>query len=331
MHPRGVRFRWICLIGSASLSVASCDASPPLDRPPVEALASGGEAGASVPVSPVVAADRTTEHHGPRVHLMLALRNGAHYRATTVGMTTFALVGKPMGFAREEELRIFDCERQGAQRNCVLEHRFRNFDAELPLGKALKIGEAKVAPLVSSHRINAQGERLGTTKVSAPEGLSTGAEAMALRGTHRMFCLSFPDQPVAVGETWPSSCRLYVGGQVQQRTVTWRLQALEDDPEVGQKAVLTMSGDVSTADPKIPGKRRGGSIAGKLYFLVDKGEPFSLRQKIHLQSPAGNGLNTEMDLHTQFVEIVPAESASSQPVVGVAEPAPQSSFAAPKN
>jgi hypothetical protein len=259
--------------------------SPMPDGDPAKAGSTGGDA------------------TGPKTVLSLALVEGTKYRVTTIGMTTFPMLPKPSGFAREEDIELSECSGEGAQRRCTLTNRTRNFDAEPPLGKPIKKGEAEIADLVTSHVIEATGHRVGETKVDGPAKQRKLEQAKILAQSHRLHCLSLPNQPLAVGEGWSSTCQTRIGGQLQEHKVQWKLAKLEEDADLGLKAELHFAGEVTTADPMDPQKQRKGGIAGALYFLASHGEPHMLRQRISLVSPSGEGQRTVIDMRVQFAKV----------------------------
>ncbi len=163
-----------------------------------------------------------------RVELRLALADAARYRVTTIGMLKLPLFDKPVGFAREEDLRLADCSGEGRERSCLITHAYRNFEAEPPTGDALEKDEAMVAKLETSHRIDATGLRGSETAIS---GKVENPAGEALAQIHRFYCIRLPNEAVGVGATWRDTCRNRLGGAVVTRELVWRVAKLEDTAE----------------------------------------------------------------------------------------------------
>jgi hypothetical protein len=232
-----------------------------------------------------------------RVELRLALADEARYRITTIGMLKLPLFDKPVGFAREEDLRLGDCSGEGRERSCLITHTYRNFEAEPPTGEALEKDEAFVAKLETSHRIDSTGLRISETAIS---GTVDNPAGQALTQVHRLYCIRLPDEPVGIGATWRDTCRNRLGGAVITRELVWRLAKLEKTEE-GTRAELEYAGRVRRIDPG--GELRVGEVKGALYFWVDAGEPHLLRERVAFILDAERGMSTGTDLRYQFAKL----------------------------
>jgi hypothetical protein len=232
-----------------------------------------------------------------RVLLRLALPEGAHYRVTTIGMLKLPLIEKPTGFAREEDVELGDCKGEGGERNCLLTHRYRNYEAEPPTGAGLEADERSVASLVTSHRLDASGLRMTDTAV---QGETSPGLAAQLAEVHRLYCIRFPAEPVGVGATWRDVCRVREGGSLVTRELTWRLAKLVQG-EDGQRAELAYAGRARRLDAK--GKLVDGEVKGTLYLWVDAGEPHLMLEGVAFVLDAANKLSTRTDLRFQFAKV----------------------------
>lgn len=232
-----------------------------------------------------------------RVELRLALADGARYQVMTIGMLKLPLFDKPVGFAREEQLRLADCQGEQGSRSCLVTHSYRNFEAEPPTGDTLEKDEAAVAELETSHRLDASGLRSSETAIKG--SIETPA-AKSLTQVHRFYCLRLPSEPVGVGATWRDVCRTRLGGQIVTREVVWRLTKLEDSDE-GTRAELEYAGRVRRVDED--STVRTGEVKGMLYFWVDAGEPHLLRERVVFTLDENNGLGTATDLRYQFAKL----------------------------
>jgi hypothetical protein len=232
-----------------------------------------------------------------RVELRLALADEARYRITTIGMLKLPLFDKPVGFAREEDLRLADCTGEGSSRTCLVTHAYRNFEAEPPTGETLEKDEALVAKLETSHRIDASGLRQTETAISGP---AEGPAASALSQIHRLYCLRLPSEAVGVGATWRDTCRTRLGGQIVTREVVWRLAKIESSDE-GTRAEIEYAGRVRRVDPKTG--VQSGEVKGTLLFFVDAGEPHLLRERVGFVIDPKNGLGTSTDLRYSFAKL----------------------------
>lgn len=232
-----------------------------------------------------------------RVELRLALVDGARYRTTTLGMLKLPLFERPVGFAREEELRLADCVGEAAGRSCLLTHSYRNFEAEPPTGDALEKDEALVAKLETAHRIDASGLRITETAI---HGEPENPAGEALTQVHRMHCLRLPSESVGVGATWRDVCRTRLGGSIVTRELVWRLAKLEDS-DAGTRAELEYAGRVRRVD----GDKglRTGEVKGTLLFWVDAGEPHLMRERVSFVIDADKGISTGTDLRYQFAKV----------------------------
>lgn len=233
-----------------------------------------------------------------RVELRLALVDGARYRTTTLGMLKLPLFEGPIGFAREEELRLGDCVGEAAGRSCLLSHSYRDFEAEPPTGEALEKDEALVAKFETAHRIDASGLRITETAIN--NGTPETPAAEALTQVHRLHCLRFPSEPVGVGATWRDVCRTRLGGAVITRELVWRLAKLEQS-EDGARAELEYAGRVRRVD----GDKglRNGEVQGTLLFWVDAGEPHLIRERVTFVIDAERGISTGTDLRYSFAKL----------------------------
>ncbi len=232
-----------------------------------------------------------------RVELRLALADDTRYRITTIGMLELPLFDKPVGFAREEDLRLGDCKGEGFERSCLLTHGYRNFEAEPPTGEALEADEQMVAKLETSHRINATGLRSSETAI---EGTVENPAGQALAQVHRLYCIRLPNEPVGVGATWRDTCRSRLGGNIVTRELVWRVAKIENTDE-GTRAELEYAGRVRRVDPGAG--VRTGEVKGVLYFWVDAGEPHVLRERVVFILDAERGLSTGTDLRYQFAKL----------------------------
>lgn len=232
-----------------------------------------------------------------RVELRLALDETSRYRITTIGMLKLPLFDKAVGFAREEDLRLADCEGEGAERSCLLTHTYRNFEAEPPTGDTLAQDELLVAKLETSHRIDASGLRASETAI---KGAAETPNAKALAQIHRFYCIRLPNEAVGLGATWRDVCRNREGGSVVTRELVWRLGKLETSDQ-GTRAELEYAGRVRRVDPK--GEVQRGEIKGSLFFWVDAGEPHLIRERVVFVLDAERGMSTATDLRFQFTKL----------------------------
>ncbi|HLT40494.1 MAG TPA: hypothetical protein VK034_29650 [Enhygromyxa sp.] len=232
-----------------------------------------------------------------RVELRLGLVDGARYRITTIGMLKLPLFERPVGFAREEDLRLGDCLGEGLGRSCLVSHSYRNFEAEPPAGEPLEQDEAAVAELETAHRIDASGLRISETAI---HGTVASPAQQALSQVHRFYCVRLPSEAVGVGATWRDTCRTRIGGQIITRELVWRLAKLESTEE-GTRAELEYAGRVRRIDPE--GGVRTGEVKGGLLFWVDAGEPHLMRERVAFVLDAQRGLNTTTDLRYQFTKL----------------------------
>jgi hypothetical protein len=263
-------------------------------------IGSGGPVDANgVPIPPKAGAATllTPGADEGRVLLRLALAEGAHYRVTTIGMLQLPVVTKPTGFAREEDIELGDCKGEGAQRSCLLTHRYRDYEAEPPTGAGLEADEQQVAPLVTSHRIDASGLRLTDTAVQGETSPNVAAQLAEL---HRFYCIRLPAEPVGVGATWRDVCRAREGGSLVTRELTWRLAKLEQTEE-GRRAELEYAGRAHRLDLK--GKLVEGELNGRLYLWVDAGEPHLMIEQLEFVIDAAKRLSTGTDLRFQFAKL----------------------------
>jgi hypothetical protein len=232
-----------------------------------------------------------------RVLLRLALGEGTHYRVTTIGMLKLPLIEKSTGFARDEDIELGDCKGEGAQRTCLLTHRYRGYEAEPPTGAGLEADEHQVAAVATSHRLDASGLRLTDTAV---QGETSPTLAAQLSELHRLYCIRLPAEPVGVGATWRDVCRMREGGSLVTREVTWRLAKLEQ-AEDGHRAQLEYAGRAWRLDMK--GKLVEGEIKGALYMWVDAGEPHLMLERLVFVLDAAKGVSTGTDLRFQFAKL----------------------------
>jgi hypothetical protein len=232
-----------------------------------------------------------------RVELRLALADSARYRVTTIGMLKLPLFDKPVGFAREEDVRVGDCQGEGASRSCLITHNYRNFEAEPPTGETLEADEKVVAKLETSHRIDASGLRISETAIN---GTVENPAGQVLTQVHRFYCLRLPSEAVGVGATWRDVCRTRLGGQIITRELVWRLAKLEKTEE-GTRAELEYAGRVRRVDAEAG--VRTGEVKGALFFWVDAGEPHLLRERVVFTLDAERGLSTGTDLRYQFAKL----------------------------
>ena len=265
------------------------------DIPPSELPLDGD--GLPIPALEGAATLLTPGAEDRRVELRFALADEARYRITTIGMLKLPLFDKPVGFAREEDLRLGDCQGEAAGRSCLLTHSYRNFEAEPPAGQPLEADEAVVSEFETSHRIDSSGLRLSETAI---KGTGNSPAVQVLAQVHRFYCLRLPSEPVGVGATWRDVCRMRLGGQIVTREVVWRLAKLEDSDE-GTRAEIEFAGRVRRVDAE--SGVRSGEIKGALLFWVDAGEPHLLRERVVFNLDAERGLNTATDLRYQFAKL----------------------------
>lgn len=255
--------------------------------------------GDGLPIPPLAGAAEliTKGAEDKRVELRLALPDETRYRVTTIGMLKLPLFDKPVGFAREEDVRVADCQGEGLGRSCLITHNYRNFEAEPPTGEALEKDEVIVSELETSHRIDASGLRSSETAIN---GKVENPAQEVLRQVHRFYCLRLPSEAVGVGATWRDVCRTRLGGQIITRELVWKLAKLEETEE-GTRAELEYAGRVRRMDPGIG--VRSGEVKGALYFWVDAGEPHLLRERVVFMLDPDRGLNTATDLRYQFAKL----------------------------
>lgn len=255
--------------------------------------------GDGLPIPPLSGAAEliTKGAEDKRVELRLALPDETRYRITTIGMLKLPLFDKPVGFAREEDVRVGDCQGEGVGRSCLITHSYRNFEAEPPTGDALEKDEVIVAELETSHRIDASGLRISETAIN---GKVENPAQQALTQVHRFYCLRLPSEAVGVGATWRDVCRTRLGGQIITRELVWKLAKLEETEE-GTRAELEYAGRVRRMDPDAG--LRSGEVKGALYFWVDAGEPHLLRERVVFTLDAERGLSTGTDLRYQFAKL----------------------------
>ena len=278
---------------AGSPSVGSGGATPPAEA--------GGEGwavdGKGVPIPPTEGSARliSAGAEDDRVRLRLQLDEGATYRTTTIGMLKLPLVERATGFAREEQLSLSDCRGEEAARDCLLTHRYRNYEAEPPAGKGLEIDERAVSEIVTAHRLDSSGLRASKTSV---QGEASPAINEQLAAVHRLYCLRLPSESVGVGATWRDVCRTRLGGQLVTRELTWRLAKLDRSDESSARAELEYAGRVRRVDDS--GKLINGEVKGVVYFWVDAGQPHLLRERVGFVLNPVNGLGTTTDLRVQF-------------------------------
>jgi hypothetical protein len=274
------------------------DPKPSGDMPdiPPSALPQDGD---GLPIPPLSGAAEliTPGAEDKRVELRLALTDDARYRITTIGMLKLPLFDKPVGFAREEDLRVGDCQGEGASRSCLLTHSYRNFEAEPPTGETLEKDEVIVAELETSHRIDTSGLRISETAIN---GKVENPAQQVLSQVHRFYCVRLPSEPVGVGATWRDVCRTRLGGQIITRELVWKLAKLEETEE-GTRAELEFAGRVRRVDHGVG--VRSGEVKGALLFWVDAGEPHLLRERVVFTLDAERGLSTGTDLRYQFAKL----------------------------
>ncbi|HWB79863.1 MAG TPA: hypothetical protein VG755_33090 [Nannocystaceae bacterium] len=238
------------------------------------------------------------------VELALALDPEATLRILTVGRVELPLVDRPTAFAREEDLAFDGCSGDGFARTCTVHHRYGRFEAEPPAGKILETDAHRFDGVTSHHTIDATGARIGTTTVEGPLGPPPFADTelgQALVDVHRFACLRFPAEKVAVGAKWNDECRFVLGGVVVKQNVAWELSALDADPSSGQRAELTMVGELVAPHPA--GERRG-TIRGHLYWFVEHKAPHILRLETKLPLDPAKPPVTKTILNLQFARVL---------------------------
>jgi hypothetical protein len=238
------------------------------------------------------------------VTLRLALLDGAIYRVTTIGMLFLPLIEKPTGFAREEDMILGECVEEGATRNCLLTHHYRNFEGEPPTGSGLEAEERQVSAVISKHRIDASGLRTTPTTLEGDDAALAHPAAKALADANEFMCVRLPAEAVGTGATWKDVCRRRQSGLVVTRDLTWKLAKLEAAGE-GKRAELHYAGTIWTKDDK--GVRKG-KVQGVLYFLVDAGEPHLQRERIEFVIDAEKGVRTATDLRYQWAKLGKGET-----------------------
>lgn len=255
---------------------------------------------AGIPVPPQTGAARliTAGADDDRVNLRLTLEEGTQYRITTLGMLKLPLMEQSTGFAREEDLSLSGCRGEGAERSCLLTHRYRNYEAEPPAGSGLEADERQVAALETAHRVDASGLRNSETAVHGEAPAKLGKQ---LAQVHRLYCLRFPAEAVGLGATWRDACRMRQGGQLVTRELTWRFAKLERNDVDGARAELEYAGRVRRVGPD--GKAINGEVKGVLYFWVDAGEPHLMRERLGFVLNPQNGVGTTTDLRYQFTRL----------------------------
>lgn len=236
-----------------------------------------------------------------RAEVRLALREGASYRVTTIGNVRFGSLVQPTGFAREERVTLKGCAGEGYGRACKVEHRYVNFEAEPPNGRFLANDEKAVNQLVTTHELQATGDRPGATTIAGPKEQAGSKAGQALAEVHRFYCLRFPNEPIGVGAKWRSKCHMRSGGVIDTRDVVWELQKLERDPDTGLRAEIAYTGEYTA--PGAKGSLQG-VIRGMVLFFVDAGEPHLIREEFTTATDSASKYVTHTSQVFQFVKLV---------------------------
>ncbi len=259
-------------------------------------------AAASEDDNPIVHVIDEAPTDATRYQLFLALPADTTYKTTTIGMVEFSLVQQPTGFAREELIELANCSGDGGKRVCTLNHRYLNFDAEPPQGNYLKNDEKAVADIQTSYRLDGTGHRLTKPALTGDAEQLASEAGRALAPVDRLYCLRFPEQKVAVGTTWQHTCHMRTGGMIDSRVLTWKLEAVSDDPITKKsRAELSYVGAYQAAASN--GLRQGG-LTGRVYMWLEAGEPHLLKEKIEVVVDADKGLRTTTTSTVQFAKLV---------------------------
>lgn len=274
--------------------------------------AGSAPASASPAERPASPADDVTDANAPPpdgeyVSLRLALPQGETYRMTTVAMVELPMVNQPVGYAREESLTFEDCIGDGVERACTLRHRYTAFEAQPPTGPLLEADERKVQGVTSLHRITATGFRDGETELKDDASDLDPGIRENLTSIHRLYCIRFPKEPVAVGAKWNDVCHTFDRGVAVTRNLLWELSELSedpDDPDMGKRAELRGIGEYVVPGPK--GERKG-TVEMVLYFFVDHGEPHLLRERRSIPVSAERGAFTKETVSIQFAKVLEGE------------------------
>lgn len=238
----------------------------------------------------------------PRYQLFLALKPDTTYKVTTIGMVQFSVVQSPTGFAREELITISGCEGEAGNHVCALKHAYHKFDAEPPQGSYLKNDEKAVADIVTTYRLNSTGMRTAAPELSGPEKQLQSPPGKALAAVDRMYCLRFPDKPVAVGATWQHTCNMRTGGFLDTRLLTWKLLSVSPDPITkANRAELAYTGRYRAGSADKP---RDGGISGRVYMWLEAGEPHLIKEQIEVHFDSEKGLKTSTTSSLQFSKLV---------------------------
>lgn len=232
--------------------------------------------------------------------LQLALEEGTKYRLTAVGFIRLPAVLKPTGFATESELTLSDCSGEGADRQCSLTHQFTNFEAEKPFDKQIGADHGRVADVVATHPIKADGAKVGPTELSGDTSKLREDEGDGYAEIHQMLCLRLPSKPVAEGASWNTECSVRRGGMLADRKLRWEVLTIEDDPEGGERVELGFRGTHQVDNSE--GVLLDGAVEGTVFFFVDEGEPHLYRERFTVPSASGAS-KTSTTITIQFAKV----------------------------
>jgi hypothetical protein len=174
------------------------------------------------------------------------------------------------------------------------------YEAEGQAGKILEGDEARVAGVALRRSMDVHGKTSADAELEGEPAATTSAEAQVLLETHPFYCLRFPTEAVGIGAKWNDTCKRRVGGVVGTREVVWELAKLEPGaPETGRRAELSYVGRYT--EPTADGKERRGTVQGAVFFLVDRGEPYMIREQITVDVDPANALRTLTQLNHTFM------------------------------
>lgn len=245
--------------------------------------------------------DNLEPPEGARTALLkLALAEGTTYRMTRVGFISLPAVLKPTGFAVESELTLSGCTGEGFERQCDLSTKFTNFEAEKPFDKQLGADHERVAEVIASHPLRADGHKAGPTELTGDLSKLADGEGDLYAEVHQLLCLRLPSKPVAEGASWNTECSVWRGGVLADRKLRWEVLTLEDDPEGGERVELGFAGTHHVEDSK--GALLEGAVQGTVFFFVDDGEIHLARERFSVPSASGSSTTTT-NLNIQFAKL----------------------------
>jgi hypothetical protein len=276
------------------------------DRSQPVTPASHGTKATPAPASSDPAPSPTADYTPPTdpdafVTLRFAMPDGEAYSVTTVAMVELPMVNRPVGWAREERFEFENCTGEGVDRSCTLRHEYVAFEGQPPTGPLLEADELKVRNVTSRHEITAAGFREGETRLELSEGEIEPDLRESLASIHRLYCIRFPKEPVAVGAKWNDTCQTFDRGVAVTRNLLWELSELSDDPEGGKRAELRGIGEYVV--PGSDGERKG-TVEMILYFFVEAGEPHLLRERRTIPVSEERGAHTKETVNIQFAKML---------------------------